>query len=195
MDKIAEKFFDAGEINHLKRDFKRRFSKASFKNRSVFWKWQYYSSKPQYKTLLMYRLHNVFKPRILKNFFGFFYRISSLKSGLEISTPVLGGGMVVPHWGRIILNAQSIGNDLYVFHNVTVGNDYGTGRPLIGSNVFIGTNTVILGNISVGDNVLIGACSFVRENVPSNTLIAGNPARVIKEIEDCYIQDMLGYEV
>lgn len=99
----------------------------------------------------------------------------------------------MPHWGRIILNAKRIGDDLYVFHNVTVGNDYVSGVPTIGNNVFIGTNSVILGDITVGDNVVIGAGSFVNSDIPSNSLAAGNPARVIRPIEDNFISNMIGY--
>ena len=89
----------------------------------------------------------------------------------------------MPHWGRIILNAESIGNDLYVFHNVTVGNDYKSGKPQIGNNVFIGTATTIIGDVIIGDNVVIGAGSCVLSDIPDNSLAAGNPAKVIKKIE------------
>ena len=99
----------------------------------------------------------------------------------------------MPHWGRIILNAEKIGNDLYVFHNVTIGNDYMTGKPTPGNNIFIGTNSVILGKITIGDNVVIGACSFVNHDVPSNCLVAGNPAKIIKTISLNFISEMIGY--
>jgi serine acetyltransferase len=193
MFKIINQFIDGEEISRLKRDFARRFSKEAFQSNSRIWKWHYYYSSPQYRTLLFYRMHKACKVRILTKIFGFFYKASSTRSGVEFSTSLLGGGVIMPHWGRLILNAESIGNDLYVFHNVTVGNDYQTGRPTIGNNVFIGINSVVLGNIRIGDNVVIGACSFVREDIPSNTLVAGNPAKVIKNIGNHYIQDMLGY--
>lgn len=99
----------------------------------------------------------------------------------------------MPHLGRIILNADNIGENLYVFHNVTIGNDYTTGKPEIGDNVFIGTNSVVLGDIKIGSNVIIGACSFVNTDVPSNSLVVGNPAKVIRKIDDEYISRMIGY--
>lgn len=51
----------------------------------------------------------------------------------------------------------------------------------IGNNVFIGANSVIMPGITVADNVIIGAGSIVTKDVPSNVIVAGNPARVIKQ--------------
>ena len=47
----------------------------------------------------------------------------------------------------------------------------------------IGSNTCIIGGISIGDNVVIGAGSVVVKDVPSNVVIAGNPARIIRHLE------------
>jgi Serine acetyltransferase len=113
-------------------------------------------------------------------------------SGVELFCSP-GGGVIIPHTGPIKLNAESIGNNLYVLHNVTIGNDYRTGKPTIGNNVFIGTNSVIIGKIQIGDNVVIGACSLVINDIPSNCLVAGNPAKIIKQIDANYISDLLHY--
>jgi acetyltransferase-like isoleucine patch superfamily enzyme len=53
---------------------------------------------------------------------------------------------------------------------------------IIGKRVFIGTNSVILKGVSIGDNAVIGAGSIVVKNVPANTIAAGNPCRVIREL-------------
>ncbi|HAB26474.1 MAG TPA: serine acetyltransferase, partial [Xanthomarina gelatinilytica] len=55
--------------------------------------------------------------------------------------------------------------------------------PIIGNDVTVGANVVIIGNITIGDHVVIGAGSVVVKDVPSNCVIAGNPARVIKTLE------------
>lgn len=99
----------------------------------------------------------------------------------------------MPHWGRIILNAESIGRDLFVLHNVTVGHDYRSGIPTIGRNVFIGTGTSILGKVRIGDHAVIGAHSLVLEDVPAETLVAGSPARVIRKIDRRHVFKMTGY--
>lgn len=53
----------------------------------------------------------------------------------------------------------------------------------VGNNVFIGVNSIILPGITIGNNVIIGAGSVVTKNVDSNTVVAGNPAKVISSIE------------
>jgi len=91
----------------------------------------------------------------------------------------------------------SIGEHVTLAHNVTFHTHDGGiwvfrdkypdinvyGKITIGNNVFIGTNVIILPNVSVGDNVVIGAGSIVTKSVKSNVVVAGNPARVIKTIE------------
>jgi acetyltransferase-like isoleucine patch superfamily enzyme len=47
----------------------------------------------------------------------------------------------------------------------------------------IGTNATILGGVTIGENAIIGAGSVVTKDVPANAIAAGNPARVIREIE------------
>lgn len=60
---------------------------------------------------------------------------------------------------------------------------WGGAAPTIGDNVNIGSNTCIIGGVSIGDNVVIGAGSVVVKDVPSNVVIAGNPARIIRQLE------------
>lgn len=178
-------------LDPLRHDLARRFAK--YEDKPLSWKLKYYYTTPQYRTLLYYRLYSSARFGGLRALFRVLYRRHSSRTGIEFLTPLLGGGVIMPHWGRIILNADRIGDNLYIFHNVTVGNDYRSGKPTIGSNVFIGTGTVVLGQITVGDNVVIGACSFVNEDVPSNSLVAGNPAKVVKAIGPDYIRAMIGY--
>ena len=58
------------------------------------------------------------------------------------------------------------------------------GRIKIGNNVFIGCNTTILPNISIGDNSIVGACSLVTKSIPSGEVWAGVPAKFICSIEE-----------
>lgn len=62
---------------------------------------------------------------------------------------------------------------------------YGSvGHVFIGDNVFVGTNTTILGGVTIGNNVIIGANSLVRGNIPDNVVIAGTPAKIICTLEE-----------
>jgi putative colanic acid biosynthesis acetyltransferase WcaB len=56
--------------------------------------------------------------------------------------------------------------------------------PRIGHNVDIGVNVTIIGDIEIGDNVIIGAGSVVTKNVPANSVMVGNPARLLKKVYD-----------
>jgi acetyltransferase-like isoleucine patch superfamily enzyme len=65
--------------------------------------------------------------------------------------------------------------------------DYNT-PIIIGNNVFIGSNSVVLPGVKIGDNVVIGAGSIVAKNIPANSIAVGNPCKVIKQKEP-YTED------
>jgi len=58
------------------------------------------------------------------------------------------------------------------------------GKVKIGNNVFIGVKSVIMPGVTIGDNVIIGAMSLVTKDVPSNVIAFGQPAKVIKRIDN-----------
>lgn len=55
---------------------------------------------------------------------------------------------------------------------------------IIGDNVWIGGDATILPGVTIGDNVVIGAGSVVTKDIPSNVVIAGNPAKIIKTLSN-----------
>lgn len=71
-----------------------------------------------------------------------------------------------------------IGDRLGVMHNVTIGTNMRPGAPTIGDDVFIGTNSTVLGAIRVGDRVRIAANTAVTTDVPSDSIVVGSPARI-----------------
>lgn len=60
------------------------------------------------------------------------------------------------------------------------------GKVSIGNNVFIGSHAIILPDSTIGDNVIIGAGSIVKGSVPSNSVVAGVPGRVVSSIDEMY---------
>ncbi len=57
------------------------------------------------------------------------------------------------------------------------------GKIIIGNNVYIGNNCLIMPGVAIGDNVIIGAGSVVTKSIPSNCVVAGNPAKYIKDFK------------
>lgn len=124
--------------------------------------------QPQYRMLLYHRFR--LNPTIAQTLFG--------RYPLTISTPHIGGGVRMDHPFCSILHAESIGSNLWVMNGVTIGQNHGK-LPIIGNNVFCGVGSCILGGITVGDNVRIGANACIIKNVPSNCTVVGNPAVII----------------
>lgn len=93
---------------------------------------------------------------------------------------VIGEGMLCFHPFATIVNAEKIGTHFTVKNNVTIGNIRKGERPTIGNNVTVNANAVVIGAISIGDNAIIGAGSVVTKNVPADSVVVGNPARIIR---------------
>jgi len=114
----------------------------------------------------------------------FFYRRLTYKFGFQIPKSVkIGKGLVLMHTGHIIINSKSsFGSNCNIYPGVTVGTTFrgkDKGVPVIGNQVWIGSNSIIVGKITIGNNVLIAPNSFVNKSVPDNSIVLGNPA-VIK---------------
>ena len=104
---------------------------------------------------------------------------------LQIKTSV-GPGLLIYHGqGLVVHESAKIGKNVTLRNNTTIGNKISssgqiTGAPTVGDNVEIGSNSVIIGEINIGDNSVVGAGSVVTKDVPSNSVVAGNPAIIIK---------------
>lgn len=92
----------------------------------------------------------------------------------------LGKGVQLAHPYSTILNAESIGDNLYINHLVTVGEKNGK-KPIIGNNVQLHAASMIIGGVKIGDNVIVGAGAVVVKDVPNNCIVVGNPARIIQK--------------
>jgi acetyltransferase-like isoleucine patch superfamily enzyme len=61
--------------------------------------------------------------------------------------------------------------------------DWKVERTVIKNGASIGTGATILANVTIGENAIVGAGSVVTKNVPANSIVAGNPAKVLRKIE------------
>lgn len=107
------------------------------------------------------------------------------KFGFQIPTTTkIGKGVFFSHFGTVVINENAvIGDNCNINHNVTIGRqNRGSkkGSPTIGNLVWLGTGSVIVGNITIGNNVLIAPNSYVNFNVPSNAIVVGNPGKIIE---------------
>ncbi len=124
---------------------------------------------------------------VLRFFHLTFLRLSGVKIGQN--TMISLGAKIDVHRGKV-----TIGDNCLITSGVKIlshdgasrminKDDWGNGEVVIGNNVFIGVNAVILRNVTIGDNSVVGAGAVVSKDVPPATVVAGNPAKVIKELK------------
>lgn len=90
-------------------------------------------------------------------------------------------GTVFPHPIGIVIHPNvRIGKNCRIYQNVTIGGPKDGELPVLGDNVIVFPNSCIIGNITIGDNAVIGAGSAVVNDIPANAVAAGNPAKIIK---------------
>lgn len=97
---------------------------------------------------------------------------------------VIGGGSKFAYGGiGVVIHSRAvIGKNCMIGQNVTIGGKSGWYEvPVIGDNVEISAGARIIGPVRIGNNVIIGANAVVVKDVPDNCIVAGVPAKIIKE--------------
>ncbi len=149
--------------------------------------YRYYDKVPFFKPiqiryLLVYRKASFYKKKSIR---GMYYRMRlqrlSEKTGIQFPTKAqIGNGLFIAHFGPIIVNPDAIlGNNVNIAPGVIIGKTNrgeGKGVPTIGNEVWIGANAVIVGNITIGNDVMIAPNAYVNMDVPSHSIVIGNPA-------------------
>lgn len=87
----------------------------------------------------------------------------------------------LPHpFGVVIGRGVIIGENCKFYQCVTIGSKLEDGQnyPVLGNNVTVYANSVIVGDVVIGDNVIIGASTLITKSIPSNSVAFGNPVRI-----------------
>ena len=115
--------------------------------------------------------------------YRFFNKMTQFWFGMKVDYVIIIGRRVkLEHFGGMILGARSIGNDVIIRQNTTFGissPDDMNAKPIIGDGVDLGAGVVIIGNVTIGENSIVGPNSTVLSDVPPNTIVLGVPAQVI----------------
>lgn len=127
------------------------------------------------------------KPAIIRKLFSLLYKIAykfiQIVTGIELPCEAeIGRHFVIDHFGGIIISGYAkFGDNCRIRNGVVVGIRRIDERqaPVIGNDVDIGAGAKVLGPITIGDNVIIGANAVVITDVPANSIAVGVPA-VIK---------------
>lgn len=106
-------------------------------------------------------------------------------TGIEIHPGAkLGKNFFIDHGAGVVIGETTIvGDNVTIYQGVTLGGvsvKKEKRHPTLGSNIIVGAGAKILGNISIGDYVQVGANSVVVRDVPSNSTVAGIPGRILK---------------
>ena len=158
---------------------------------------RYSSSSEMPKFQKWMRKYQETNNRILKNIYKVLFVYQRKKHCIEISgDSVIGGGLYVGHPYCITINPQTvIGENCNIHKGVTIGQENRgkrKGVPIIGDKVWIGVNATVVGKIAIGDDVLIAPNSYVNFDVPSHSIVIGNPGTIVfrKNATEGYINNL-----
>jgi len=163
-------------------DFHRNGRQNSYVTRFLFW----------------FRLAQTTRFRILNIIARIFMRHYYKMYGLEIPwNTKIGEGLYLGHAFNITINGKAvIGRNCNIHKGVTIGQaNRGKykGMPTIGNEVWIGINATVVGKITIGDDVMIAPNSFVNRDVPSHSVVFGNPCTIMHR--DCATEGYINNKV
>lgn len=145
----------------------------------------YYATRKRGIGLLPY-IYN----RIWLNHYKFRY-------GFDISPSTqIGHGFYLGHFGGVVINpAAVLGANVNVNRGATIGatsRGLRKGTPVLGDRVWVGSNAIIVGKITVGDDALIAPGAYVNFDVPAKAVVLGNPGRIVSTTgSEGYVNNIL----
>lgn len=140
--------------------------------------------EPCARYMFLFRLASSYKKSHPYGFIARFW-LHHLKPKLSIQIYLLaqiGKGFRLNHYGHVLINSGvKIGENCNVGQGVSIGNvSRGKlkGSPTIGDRVWIGPNAVVVGNIKIGNDVLIAPLTYVNCDLPDKAVVSGNPCKI-----------------
>ena len=138
--------------------------------------------------MFFYRINHFLWNCHLKILARFLSQFARFLTGIEIHPgATIGKRFFIDHgMGVVIGETTIIGNDCTLYQGVTLGG-VGTGEhkvkrhPTLQNNVMISSGARIIGDVTIGDNSIVGASSVVLKDVPPNCTVVGVPGRIVKE--------------
>jgi serine O-acetyltransferase len=140
---------------------------------------------PGFHAVMLHRIsHSLYKAGV-PFFPRFISQLSRFLTGIEIHPgATIGHRFFIDHgMGVVIGETAEIGDDVLIYQGVTLGgtgHERGKRHPTLGNRVVVGTGAKVLGGITIGDNVKIGAGSVVVHSVPADSTVVGIPGRVVR---------------
>lgn len=148
----------------------------------IFWQWRYFLFTPGFRYVYFFRKTS-FANKFTKIFWMICLRLCMYRTSIQIPyTTKIGRGFRIIHFGTIVINPLTIiGDNFNISQGVLIGNSSGknAGTPIIGNNVCINANAIVIGGVRIGNNVLIAPGAFVNFDVPDNSIVIGNPGKII----------------
>lgn len=146
-----------------------------------------YLKNPILRFLLFFRITQYLKRNKYNPIYIFSwlcYRHLKIKYGFELEQNCnVGYGLLIVHLGGIKINEKAvIGNNCTLFSGCVIGSirdGKRKGSPVLGDDVYVGVNAAIVGGINIGNDVVIAPNSFVNVDVPSHSVVFGNPAQIV----------------
>ena len=148
-------------------------------------KFKYVFGVPGYTYIFFFRLASQARNKFSKAIWSFPLHLTKYITHIQIPIGTkIGRGMRIAHFGHIVVNPNvQIGENFNISQGCLIGNAQGKrgGVPVIGNNVCMNANAIIIGGCKIGDNVLIAPGAFVNFDVPDNSIVIGNPGKIIHQ--------------
>lgn len=145
---------------------------------------RYFLFVPGFQYIYLLRKTQFASCAFTRMFWTSLLKLCSYKFAIQIPPQTkIGKGFRIVHWGHIVVNPGTvIGENFNISQGCLIGNSLGkrSGAPIIGDNVCMNANSIIIGGVKIGNDVLIAPGAFVNFDVPDNSIVIGNPGRIIE---------------